>query len=379
MSATRAVIAGGGPAAMEAALALRRSLEPGSEIVLVAPEEEFVYRPLAVAEPFGAGETWSHPLEQLASLAGAVHLRDGLAHVDAEKREIGLDSGDALSYDALLVAVGARPVEAIPGAITFRGRGGDPDFRDALERLRSLGGQIVFKVPHRVRWTLPLYEVAMLAAQDLDRTAGRDVTISIVTPEVEPLAIIGGDASRELVARLEELRVRVHVSADPLSRHPLAEPSETAGERVVVALPHWVGPGIEGLPSNDEGFLITDEHQRVIDVPRVYAAGDVTDHDIKQGGFATEQAAAAATTIAADLGFVSRPGSVEPVLRARLYTRGRPLFMRGRIEDAHRHPAVVEEAPLWWPGAKLYGRNLAPFLAEIALADELTGETAAPR
>lgn len=375
---TRAVIAGGGPAALEAAVALRRALAPGSEVVLVAPEEEFVYRPLAVAEPFDAGETWTYPLGRLASLAGAVHLRDALAGVDAAKREIALASGDELAYDALLIAVGAGAVAAIPGAITFTGRGGDPEFRRALERARSLGGQIVFKVPHRVRWTLPLYEVAMLTAQDLERTAGRAVTISIVTPEAEPLAIFGGEASAELAARLDELRIRVHLSADPLSLHPLAEPAQTAAERVVVALPHWVGPRIEGLPCSDEGFLITDENQRVIDAPRVYAAGDVTEYEVKQGGLATEQAAAAATTIAADLGLTSRPGSVEPVLRARLYTRGRPLFIRGRIEDAHRHPPTVDDAPLWWPGAKLYGRNLAPFLAEIALADELTGEAPAP-
>ncbi len=225
----------------------------------------------------------------------------------------------------------------------------------------------MFKVPNRVRWSLPLYEVAMLAARELDRPGEHGVTVSIVTPEAEPLAIVGGEVSAELARRLDELRIHLHVSADPLVRHPLAEPVESADERVVVALPRWVGPRVAGLPSTDEGFLSTDQHQRVIDAEAVYAAGDVTDYEIKQGGLATEQAAAAATTIAADLGFAIRPGSVEPVLRARLYTPGRPLFMRARLEDAHRQPATVAETPLWWPGSKLYGRHLAPFLAELAL------------
>ena len=371
MTPPRALIAGGGPAAIEGALALRRALAPGSEIVLIAPNQDFVYRPLTVAEPFGGGEPWSYPFGRIAELAGAAHRRDALAGVDVEAREAVLDSGDRLGYEALLVAVGARPVETIPGAITFRGSDGDPEFAAAIGRLRSGGGQIVFKAPHRMRWTLPLYELAMLCAAEFEEHGERPVTVSIVTPEPEPLAIVGGEVSAELTARLRELRIRLHLSADPLSRHPLAEPRQGTSDRVVVALPHWTGRSIPGLPNTDEGFLTTDENQRVIDAPAVYAAGDITDYEVKQGGLATEQADAAATTIAADLGYTTRPGSVEPILRARLYTRGKPLFMRARLGDAHRHAPEAADTPLWQPGTKLFGRHLAPFLAEIALAERV--------
>jgi sulfide:quinone oxidoreductase len=365
MSTGRVVVAGGGPAALEGILALRRAIGPLKEVVLVGPEEEFVYRPLAVAEPFGDRRPWRYPLAQLAERAGADHRRDALTAVDVEDRTAVLDSGERLHYDALLIAVGARAVEAIPGALTFWGRGGDPSFRAAIERLRACGGQIVFKVPHRVRWTLPLYELAMLSARTLNDESDYRVTVSIVTPEPEPLAIFAGDVSRELEARLHELGIWLHTSSDPLSIDRRVEPPETAAERVVVALPRWVGPSTPGLPRDDDGFLPTDPNQRVIGAAQVYAAGDATDYPVKQGGIATEQAAAAATTIAADLGLATRPGSVEPILRARLYTDGPPLFMRGRLGDAHRHAPDVDEEPLWWPGAKLYGEHLAPFLAEI--------------
>ena len=52
-SRMRVLIAGGGVAALEAMLALRALAADRVSVVLVAPDREFVYRPLAVAEPFG--------------------------------------------------------------------------------------------------------------------------------------------------------------------------------------------------------------------------------------------------------------------------------------------------------------------------------------
>ena len=47
----RVVIAGGGVAALEAALALRALAEDRVSVELLAPETQFWYRPLAVTEP----------------------------------------------------------------------------------------------------------------------------------------------------------------------------------------------------------------------------------------------------------------------------------------------------------------------------------------
>ena len=49
------VIAGGGVAALETAFALRALAGESVRMTLVAPEREFVYRPMAVTEPFGRG------------------------------------------------------------------------------------------------------------------------------------------------------------------------------------------------------------------------------------------------------------------------------------------------------------------------------------
>jgi sulfide:quinone oxidoreductase len=67
----RVLIAGGGVAGLEAALALRAVAREQVDVELLAPEPRFFYRPLAVAEPFGLGEVRQFDLAQLASAAGA--------------------------------------------------------------------------------------------------------------------------------------------------------------------------------------------------------------------------------------------------------------------------------------------------------------------
>ena len=47
------VIAGGGVAGLEALLALHALAGPRVRVVLPTPERDFVYLPLALAEPFG--------------------------------------------------------------------------------------------------------------------------------------------------------------------------------------------------------------------------------------------------------------------------------------------------------------------------------------
>ena len=79
---TRVVIAGGGVAALEAALALRELAEERVVVELVAPEPHFWYRPLSVAEPFELGETHRYELAALAAAAGATCTLGTLEGVD---------------------------------------------------------------------------------------------------------------------------------------------------------------------------------------------------------------------------------------------------------------------------------------------------------
>ena len=96
--ASSVVIAGGGVAALEAALALRELAQGALSVELLAPEPHFWYRPLAVAEPFGLGETTRFELGDLAARAGASVSPGSLVAVDAERRLAFTSVGTAVPY-----------------------------------------------------------------------------------------------------------------------------------------------------------------------------------------------------------------------------------------------------------------------------------------
>ena len=130
----------------------------------------------------------------------------------------------------------------------------------------------------------------------------------------------------------------------------------------VVALPRPEGPRIAGLPADAEGFVPVDEYGRVRGLEHVYAAGDVTDWPLKQGGLASQQADAAAGAIAAWAGAPVQPAPFEPVLRGLLLTDDRPVFLRGEGVGSADETSTASTSPLWWPSGKIAGRHLTDYL-----------------
>jgi len=117
----RVVIAGGGVASLEALIALRELLDGFVSIELVAPERDFVYRPLSVAEPFDLSVPRRFALSDIAAEHGATLHEGLLAAVDHDRAAVNVRGGPSLDYDALFVAVGARPRDWLPGAVHFAG------------------------------------------------------------------------------------------------------------------------------------------------------------------------------------------------------------------------------------------------------------------
>ena len=89
------VIAGGGVAGLEALLALHAMARERVSLRLIAPDPEFSYRPLAVAEPFGLGHAHHVPLERFAEEAGAELIIDAAVGVDDANRQVRLRDGGA--------------------------------------------------------------------------------------------------------------------------------------------------------------------------------------------------------------------------------------------------------------------------------------------
>jgi sulfide:quinone oxidoreductase len=370
----RVLIAGGGVAALEATLALRALAEDRVSLQVVAPEREFTYRPLAVLQPFRVGEVKRFPLPALTKAAGA-ELREGMvASVDSERHVVAGDGGEELSYDLLLLALGARPMPAVANALTFRG----PQDGAALAALmeEAVAGsvrRIVFALPVEARWPLPLYELALLTGTYLTDLATRGVAITLVTPEDAPLALFGAEAS-EAIRELLELRgIDLRLRTVPLRFEGGAlqvTPEAAIAADRVVALPRLEGPRLPGVAYDRRGFVSTDDFGRVVSEEDVYAAGDMTQFPLKQGGIAAQQADVAATAIAARSGAPVEPTVFRPVLRGLLLTGMAPRYLRA---EAGTRPGLDIEA-LWWPPAKIVGRYLTPFLAaKLGLAETVVG------
>jgi sulfide:quinone oxidoreductase len=361
----RVLVVGGGVAALETVLGLRANAGMRVAIELVAPDPELRYPPLDVVEPFGLTPPRLELSTALAPL-GVGHRLDAVDDVDAHGHWVHTRGGAVLHYEALVLAVGARAARPFAGALVY----GDPDSREEFARLLAdaeagRAERLLFAVPEGMRWPLPLYELAVMTARRL-APHGVGGRVTLATSERAPLELFGGRASGRLLEYLEQLGVAFlpGVRVDHLRPGEafLQPGGRTLRVDRVVTIPILRGPALAGVPRAADGFLPVDAHGAVRGVPDVYAAGDATDHPVKQGGLATQQADALAEAIAARAGAPLTPAPYRPVLRGMLLTSEQPQYMEAEAGGAAG--AQAGGAPLWWPPLKVAGRHLAPFLAE---------------
>ncbi len=379
------LIAGGGVAALEALLTLRELADDRVAVTLMAPDDVFRYRQLSVAMPFGLADPTSFSLDEIARENGALHRRATLAEVDDERHVATTTAGTEVPYDALLVATGVRPEEAVPGALTFSGFEQVASLRDLIGEVEGdPPRRVVFAVPDGALWSLALYELALLTASDAARRELGDVGVTLVTPEPRPLALFGKAASDAVGHLLEQAGVDFVSNRAPVSfEHGSLELSKGPGVYcdLVVSLPTPVVPEIPGLPQRaPQGLIPVDRYQGVDGLERVWAAGDATWFPIKQGGLAAQQADVAATAIAELAGAPVQPEQFHPVLRGAILTGQGPRYLRA---DQLVESSAATRRVLWWPPGKVAGLRLAPYLARKAgghtgIPDHLTDLDAPP-
>ena len=362
----RVLIAGGGVAALEAGLALRKLAPDLVRVELLAPERSFTYGPLAVATPFDDDRRLEFELVDLAREMGASVTQARLTGIDAWRHLAHTSTNHDLEYDVLLVACGALPMPSVAGALTFRGPSDVELVRTVLDDIRrGVIDSLAVVVPWGAAWPLPAYELALLTAGYVDSR----VELWLVTPEPEPLQLFGppaSDAVRDLLAqRGVSLRTASYAEA-VIDGELRLLPEGTLSVDRVIALPRLVGAPIDGIPQTVDGFIPVDEHGRVQGLDDVYAAGDITTFPVKHGGLATQQALAAAEAIAATAGADLHPRPFRPVVQGLLLTGGAPRFLRRDLGDESPHEPIATYEPLWWPPTKVVGRHLAPFLASRA-------------
>ncbi|MFE1079779.1 NAD(P)/FAD-dependent oxidoreductase [Nocardiopsis alba] len=288
------VIAGAGMAGLYAAEALReRGFEGRLTLVGEEPHRPYSRPPLSKEVLTGIG--MGDPDDAPGTLAGhrALHLREDeeidrldldfrpgtrAVALDPTARELrteGPDGAEALRYDGLIVATGARarrPDTSLPGVHVLRTLDDAEAVRSALTssgRLVVVGGGFVGA------------EVAASA-----RSVGMEVTLVEAAPT--PM-------TRVLDPRIGEILVRAHLDngvdvrlgvsvvgyegADHVERVRLSDGSTVEASAVVVGIgvhlnTEWLrGSGVDLAA---DGSVLCDEYSAT-SVPGVYAVGDLAD------------------------------------------------------------------------------------------------------
>src|SRR5579875_1925535 len=363
----RVLIVGAGVAGLEAALALRELAGERVALELLAPEPEFVSRPLRVGEPFSRRAAQHVPLADIARDIGAELIPDSFARLERDPLTIHTAGGRRLRCDAALLALGARPQPAFAHALTLDDRRLDEQLHGLIQDIEAdYIHSLAFLIPTHMAWPLPAYELALMTARrawDMNI----NLSITIATAEDAPLAVFGEAASRAVGRLLEEHGVITLPSAHPETPAPgmvLIHPgSRTLRVDRILALPRLVGPPAPGVPkAGEQAFIPIDEHGRVVGLERVYAAGDAVEFPVKHGGLAAQQADAAAEAIAALAGADITPSEFHPRISGLLLGGRTPLYMRAHITGGHGGSSEVSDRPLWTPPTKIEARYLSPYL-----------------
>jgi sulfide:quinone oxidoreductase len=331
------VIAGGGFGALETMLALWAMGNERVRVTLVAPEPTFSYRPAATIEAFGDGPPRGYDLQSITSDLGATYRKARLESVGSQQRYVRLSSGSRLTYDALVLAVGARATATVAGASMFRDQRDVPLFRRFLRDMETGAiRRLVFAVPSDVCWPLPLYELALLSATHAAENHLR-AEIILVSPERTPLELFGARPSRMVESLLVEHGVSFLGNSAPDRVREDGSLVLISGTTIeadrVVATPQLRGQSIAGVPANWSGFVPTDAIGRVENLPNVYAAGDMTTSPIKQAGVAAQQADRIAQRILTAGGTPIMESRTPTVLQARLVGGEHPLVLRAELDE----------------------------------------------
>ena len=124
--------------------------------------------------------------------------------------------GSELSFDALLIAVGARPKAVVPHARTFDDRHADEMLRGVVQDIE--GGyvrKLAFVNPSGPVWPLPLYELALMSARAAYDAGIDDMEIDLFTAESRPLPAFAATVGSTVAGLLKDAGIRFHPSSEP--------------------------------------------------------------------------------------------------------------------------------------------------------------------
>ncbi|WP_333707964.1 FAD/NAD(P)-binding oxidoreductase [Tepidimonas ignava] len=176
------VVVGGGWGGLGAVRALAR--EQVAAITLIEPNERFMSCPMSGHYVAGAGslDELLHSYQRVEALPGVQRLRARAQAIERDRREVVLDGGQRVRYDALVLSPGIEYMEdSLPGfaqarealPVGFRAFEHQA-VRAQVERFLAQGGTFVMSAPKPPYRCPPApYERAMLIAEQVKKRGVR--------------------------------------------------------------------------------------------------------------------------------------------------------------------------------------------------------------
>ena len=298
----RIVVLGGGTGGTLIANRLRRQLADDDVITVVDRDNQHLYQPGLLFVPFGRVRAESIVRSRVRQLhAGIGFYQSGADYVDIEARRVHLDSGEALPYDALVIASGAAlladETDGLANAIergrafTFYDRKGAVALRDALARFN--GGRIAVNIVDMpIKCPVAPIEFAFLADAHFRSRGIRDrVELTLVTPLDG--AFTKAVCNRELSGMLAEKAIDVvtefntgEVDAD--GGRLISFDGREVGFDLAVTVPVHGGQAYVGRSTglgDALGFIPVDEHTLQAKAsPDIFVIGDAADVRASKAG-----------------------------------------------------------------------------------------------
>lgn len=319
MNKKHLVILGGGFAGLRAVYHLHKLEE--LEITLIDSRSTSLEKP-SLPEVALAGKPVQHvqiPLQPILNRHGVRFIEDTVTLIDPKKNQVHLSNTTPLTYDYLLIALGAvKNYDAIPGFREFGYSVCDDEQASRLhERLMTFtGGSIVIGAARssfgkRVAAPNlaapcegPIGEVMFMLDYELRRRGLREKsTFHIFTPGAEFFEDVGAPVHAAMGPLIEKHGMTVHVSktlkqifADHVE---FSDGSMLEADLTVIIPPYTAPAAIKESGLGDEaGFVPTDTQMRHLDYPNIFAAGDVNALAMpKLGHIAVHQADIASAAI----------------------------------------------------------------------------------
>jgi sulfide:quinone oxidoreductase len=279
------VVLGGGVGGVVAASELRRRLKERARVVLVDRNAQQSFAPSYLWAMTGARSLASitRDLRKLERRGIEVIVGD-VEEIDLARRAVTV-GGKALSYDWLIVALGAQLApEAVPGladAHTYYHAAGAERLRDTLASFQ--GGRVALAVagmPYKCP-AAPYEGMMLLESYFHQQNLRHKVDMALYTPEPQPMPVAGpalGEAVQELLAH-KGIAFHPGKKLTAVEERALRfDDGSTAPFDLLVAVPPHRAPRVvqqAGL-TDASGWIPVDAHTLETQHEGVFAIGDVT-------------------------------------------------------------------------------------------------------